>query len=432
LEWPAAAARRADLAERGAAAEPSRLTRAGLEPLLGGDDCAWLIDRLAERLLRNKPLVGTMTLLQPTTAQREAVERLLGRSPSNAKSLSVPLAVLEHILVSSGVCASLEDATRALRAEALRDKQSRIEREQRWCAFVERLRQTCENEPVLSRWLTHVHGSGLLARLSGKMPDVADALAQRIVALRARLPTAISLAELAVQLTGDAHALDAGTPLGTLALHLLASLIGTPVAEHAAGRREAWQRVGVSCDDLSASVLILNLDAHGDSLTARMMRMYKEAGEPCRLTLRQLLADLPQLTPADRKLYVCENPSIVNVVADRQGMRSPPLVCTSGQPNGAVHALLARLSKAGAELRYHGDFDWPGIEIANLIVTRHGARPWHMDAAAYESAPKGVPLDGAPVTAVWDPRLSAAMREVGRAVHEEAVLFELLNDLAAE
>ena len=37
-------------------------------------------------------------------------------------------------------------------------------------------------------------------------------------------------------------------------------------------------------------------------------------------------------------------------------------------------------------LRYHGDFDWPGIAIANSVIRRHDATPWRLSAADYQAA----------------------------------------------
>ena len=48
--------------------------------------------------------------------------------------------------------------------------------------------------------------------------------------------------------------------------------------------------------------------------------------------------------------------------------------------------LLRMLAEAGCELRYHGDFDWGGIRIGNVIFGRLRARPWRFDTADYRAA----------------------------------------------
>ena len=64
-------------------------------------------------------------------------------------------------------------------------------------------------------------------------------------------------------------------------------------------------------------------------------------------------------------MLVCENPTVVAAVADCCGAATPPLVCTDGQPSGAVQALLGQLVEADAALDFHVDFDGGGIRIGN-------------------------------------------------------------------
>jgi uncharacterized protein (TIGR02679 family) len=89
------------------------------------------------------------------------------------------------------------------------------------------------------------------------------------------------------------------------------------------------------------------------------------------------------------------------------------------------------LSQIAAPLNYHGDFDWPGMAIANRLVVQAGTRPWMMAARDYRAAADriagGVPLLGTAVEASWDTALTEAMRSRGIAGHEEAVLEPLLE-----
>lgn len=85
-------------------------------------------------------------------------------------------------------------------------------------------------------------------------------------------------------------------------------------------------------------------------------------------------------------------------------------------------------------MRYHGDFDWPGIAIANEVITMLGASAWQFSAKDYQAAPQAEvtatrPLVGKAVTARWDGALSAAMQTSGRAIDEEALAASLLIDL---
>jgi uncharacterized protein (TIGR02679 family) len=103
-------------------------------------------------------------------------------------------------------------------------------------------------------------------------------------------------------------------------------------------------------------------------------------------------------------------------------------------PAAAQRTLLFQLAAAGARLRYHGDFDWPGIAIANTVMTMFGASAWGFGVQDYDAALQAMsmptrPLSGNAVTARWDSALSAAMQIRGRAIDEEAVAASLLVDL---
>ena len=78
--------------------------------------------------------------------------------------------------------------------------------------------------------------------------------------------------------------------------------------------------------------------------------------------------------------------SVVISAADRLGAACPALVCTNGQPGVAVLHLLRLVVAAGATLRYHGDFDWGGVRIGNVVFGRVPVLPWRFDAAGYCAA----------------------------------------------
>ena len=100
-------------------------------------------------------------------------------------------------------------------------------------------------------------------------------------------------------------------------------------------------------------------------------------------------------------------------------------------PGAAQQALLRQTAAHGAQLRYHGDFDWPGLAIGNFVMGSFAAVPWRFGAADYRAAAFGVEreLSGRRVEASWDPALAEALAKRGTAVHEEAVVETLLADL---
>jgi uncharacterized protein (TIGR02679 family) len=57
------------------------------------------------------------------------------------------------------------------------------------------------------------------------------------------------------------------------------------------------------------------------------------------------------------------------------------MICTDGMPAAAQNRLLSQLALAGAQLRYHGDFDWAGLHIGNYVMREYNACPWRFGAA---------------------------------------------------
>jgi uncharacterized protein (TIGR02679 family) len=101
-------------------------------------------------------------------------------------------------------------------------------------------------------------------------------------------------------------------------------------------------------------------------------------------------------------------------------------------PAAAQRTLLARLAEVGAQLAYHGDFDWPGLRIATFVMRSFSAQPWRFSREDYTAYVPGSPaqtLAGTPTPAFWDPSLAPAMRERGIAIPEEAVAAALVQDL---
>ena len=118
-----------------------------------------------------------------------------------------------------------------------------------------------------------------------------------------------------------------------------------------------------------------------------------------------------------------------DLVVAADGGRCPPLVCTNGQPRAATMTLLRAMASAGVKLRHHGDFDWPGITIANFVMRGFGANPWRYATGDFR-AESGFSLTGPPVAASWDADLASKMAAAGLGLHEEAVIEDLLLDLA--
>jgi uncharacterized protein (TIGR02679 family) len=410
-----------------------------IRALLGGTELRPLFDAVRDALeARGPEQARTVTLTGLAPAERRAIADLHGWPEVPAgERVRISLARLEEALRGSAVASGVAEVLTALGGELVDRRRTRAdaeaERERVWSRAAGH--EAVRARPELARWLTEVRAHGLAARAASAAGTTEAAVLERALAVVARLPAdGVLLAVLATEVLGDAHALDGGRVETSLVLRAAAVIGGwSGVPSSAADRRRLWADVGVACDPLSADALTLGLAPPGDGLLVRHLRELASAGEPRRITLRELTRQRVSVEP-DTEVFVCENPSVVAAAADRLGSGCAPLVCVEGVPSSAALRLLGALAGSGAVLRFHSDFDWGGIRIANLLAAEFpSARPWRMGTLDYESAiTRGgdlLELTGAAVAAKWDESLAPTLSRHRIGVPEERVLEDLLADL---
>lgn len=408
---------------------PTDLPR--LRKVLGGPDTEWLVNRLRERIAGGRALTGSVRLIDPTPAERAAVDRLLGRRAAATGSISVPLDRLATMLADAGIhdgdlvsALTLLTGPVAVRADTV------AAAEQAWSTAFTQGADLVSRSPALAAWWDRISRRGLVRRLASGDPHTAAALLADTVTVLDALPVERELLGVfAARTLGNAHRLDPDRPVTGLVVSALRALAELP---DEVDRRTAWSSAGVIVDELSTRVLTLGLTADPGTTTGRAVNSWRAAGEPVVFTLRQLSSAATFFTPGS-VVYLCENPTVLAAAADRLGSRCPPLVCTEGQPGTAVITLLDQLTATGAQLRYHGDFDWYGIAIANFLHRRYTWQPWLFTAADYAAAAPTAepePLRGPAKTARWDPALTTVMSRRAIQIEEEHVIADLLTDLA--
>jgi uncharacterized protein (TIGR02679 family) len=399
-----------------------------LQRVLGGEELGALRLRLRARYERGTPR-DEFTLTALAVHERRSLAGLLGRRPGTAGSMRLRHSELDAALQHAGIADSLRHALEFLDGPLSDRRADRAARQQSWDEAI-----AGTVEPRLGALLADVAGPALLKRLAGGDPHRAEGLLAESARVLCRLPgRGVSRAQLAAEVLGDSHGLDNGRAVATLVLRACAAdpsidaieAAGLQNAEESA--RERWARLGVTVNELALPALCLNLPMHGGGFS-------HPAGEPLHLSLRRLLRRPPAWAVSGREVFVCENPNIVAIAADRLGSGCAPLVCTDGMPSAAQQTLLTQLAAAGARLRYHGDFDWAGLTIGNFVMREFGAEPWRFATTDYlaAAANHGIALrDGKPVAAQWDHELAGAMADRGVVVHEEAVAEILIPDLTA-
>lgn len=403
-----------------------------LQRLLGGEPLAALRRRLRQRYERaaTDALLQGFRIERLTVAEHTALAALQGRSSRFVASMQIDVAAIDAALRQVGMADSLRAALELLDGRIVYRAAEREALQTQW----HQLRGTCVH-PALACLLQMPSSLGLLKRLAGQNPATAAHFLVGAQAVLNRLPArGLTRAQLAAKALGDAHALDNGCAVATLVLAVLRSTLNreaSPDLEDAGkdaefdetSGRELWASAGVLVNELARPALVLNLPG------------VATLGEPAYLSLRSQLRSPPKYAVQGRTVFVCENPNLLAIAADHLGASCAPMVCTDGMPAAAQRTVLTQLAQAGATLRYHGDFDWPGIRIGNHMMREHGAQPWRFGAVDYLAvlsiAPRpGRPLQGVEGEPSWDATLAVAMRTGHQAIDEEMMAEQLIQDLA--
>ncbi|MFW5845688.1 MAG: TIGR02679 family protein [Planctomycetota bacterium] len=393
-----------------------------LRRVLGIPAWDWLRQRLRRHLEAGRPAPARLRLERPTVEERQAANALFA-TPGADGPITVPLATLVQVLHEAALPTDLREVLSICDGPLLDRVAEQQAYRQRWADLLSEVEQQLpglrEHAPALAE-------AGTWQRLSaGDLAQCQDWL-RDLARLRGCLQRRRDwiLQELAAALGGDAHALDRGSAFGRLALLALGE---NPPAD-ALGWRAAWARQGVRTPETTAPVLLRGLRWRAGVGMAGW-NASAAAGSALRLTTAEIDGAIPAVP---QRVFICENPSLVEAAARRLPPDAAPLVCIDGQATSAALLLLDACQAAGADLHYHGDFDWPGIAIANTLLNRYpDLRPWRFGAADLQAGAgiAGPPLSGDPVMAAWDPDLATELTSRGHALHEESMLDLLLADL---
>ncbi len=408
---------------------------------LAGPDLQRLWTGLRARLERNGlQATGTLRLTGLSVPERTALSQLLGRTLTGAEA-TVRLAELDTRLRASAAGAGLVAVVQALgppltdRRAVRADADAR--REHVWSSLSETLSSSpLSGEAWAHQWYDVLRRAGVPR---GVTPDTAirslhQALRVLVMLLGPGGAAVRGRGEIATEVTGSAHGLDDGAWLSRLVQRGVALAHGVELPADAAGRRALWRLAGVTPDEVSSTVLVYGLRPEGTGWREQALRDRADHHAETHLTLRDLHS-LELAVPPGTLIRICENPRVLEAAADAACVQA--LVCTSGSAATVVFTLLDALAATGCRFAYHGDFDWPGIALANRVLRRYDAAPWRFHAEDYEqlaarTQARGtpqLPLSGQPGEAHWDSALTPAMAALGIALHEEAVLDLLVDDL---
>jgi uncharacterized protein (TIGR02679 family) len=378
-------------------------------------------------------LSGSVSLSHPDEAERRAIIGITGQyRDARASRVAVRLADLDQAVreaTGSGLAELLTELGGPLRNRPA--ERSTLAGARAAALGAAETSSLYAAQAWYREWLAEIGQDGSLTKLVNTGEQARLGQAVRVLEdLAGRAGAPVLLPVLAAGVTGDTKALSHGTTLSTLVLRALAIRTGRDRPGTAGERRELWEANDVVVDDLASRVLVLNLPAGGRGL-GEWLTGAARLGVPFYVTLHQLMT-LP-LTIRGTLVRVCENPAVLRRAAAELGAGAAPLLCTEGRPSAAFGQLADAVVGGDGELRYHGDFDWPGLAIASAVMRRHGARPWRMGACDYVAGVRAdaehVRLTGTPQPSPWDPELSEVMAKTGRVLYEEHVADVLIGDL---
>ncbi|MGF6889652.1 uncharacterized protein (TIGR02679 family), partial [Nocardia sp. GAS34] len=192
----------------------------------------------------------------------------------------------------------------------------------------------------------------------------------------------VPLAKLAHDTSPDhnPHYLDLHTRYGTYLVAAVAERTKQPEPSRPDHVRALLKSVGIIGDRLTSTVLVHNIRVLG---TGPIDHRLRDSINPVALTLLDLTETPPQFAP--QILTVVENPSLLELARIRDS--SQALACTSGYLGSVDHALLQLATDQGLRIRYAGDLDHDGLQIADAVRNYYGAELIAMDRSAWDSSP---------------------------------------------
>ena len=380
-----------------------------------------------------------------TREEAVALGGLLGKRPSIGAAITT--AAIERVLLhETRFACTLRDALEVhFRTTLTSNAERRDAREEAWratlaelTALIERASLTSDVRSIMLAWISEEATDFRRRYTQGAKRLVGDFGA--VIRAVERLPSnddVCALAVLADTVFGDPHALDVGAPAAGLFDRALARLnpeLDSPLSRGAEGRDELLSASGIAKDRTSPKVDVFGLRSICPGYAH--LREHPLAT----FSLRALEGMRGgHLRAAGDVAFVVENPPVFDQIVERllplpSDLR-PTVVCTNGQLNLADRLLLAELQAGGAGLRYAGDFDPAGLRIARSVLERYpnSATLWRMTADDYRRAlrPDSPRLQAAEIPHFEGALVTVgdAMRDVGRAGYQEALLADLAEDV---
>lgn len=395
-----------------------------------------VLDRVVDRYIQLSRVGGTVEV---NPRERRSVQRLGCRVDTRGR---VSLADLDRVFRKSRLAAPLPVVLEDYRGERLvTRKELEGQEDAAWEDLLGRLRSA--NPPRWAWGWVEADEASLRAEWRRQEDSWVPELQRALRAARA-LDTdapdeALELPRLAYRVTGDAHGLDPDRTAGRLFERVLLHHFrdsGLTLPLSAEDRESLLAMAGLAIDELSSVVHVVGLEGGSPLLCAARQGRHVLA-----LPLRTLYEVGDDLRAHGGVAFAVENRSVLSALhrglTDVDPRSYPTLVCTGGHLSLAAVRLLDRLQEGGCVIRYSGDFDGRGLQIADALASRLGEAfvPWRMSSDAFERAlgasRKGFRIDPGPLSQGAVRRFPdlAADIEANGAAYQEGLTETLSSDI---
>lgn len=411
---------------------------------------------------------GKAVLPAASGEERAALARFLGR-PMTEEPLSFSLAAFERALQETKYGdVSLKELLEAYFGEPLvGSREKRLQKKDREQEFWQGLERELEERGASCgeslAWIRELRekksgGYAVVRREYGRSEEGAKKLVlQAAESLRLCGPGGIQeaagagnesagksvperpemrLAVLAAKATGNPHALDRQTTVGTLFTYGLCRRCESGFPRNAREWKELYERNGILVDELSHTVIAYGLTLLTGQGPHPAYEGYRRQKEPCVISLANL-RKIESAHGETKRIYIVENEMVFSELLERVLPGPATILCTSGQPRTAAYRLLELLAAGGARLFYAGDLDPEGLGIADRIWQSFPdhVRIWRMGEEDYEKARSQEPiskrrLEG--LKGLTHPQLRRTAGRIlacGRAGYQELLLEDMAEDI---
>ncbi len=383
---------------------------------------------------------GSVSIQSFKQAELEAIARFFGEDVSTIRlKKTITLRAFEKKLQTTrfeGV--TLVELLETYFGESLVTKQevlAQIEKER-----AERFRELALMYPSLTFWFTYLERRTADTHWINRILETDDFhlfCAQLVKGLEGLPLDYERLPMFGQRILGNPHAFDRTTDLGRLWIHVLHIKRGQdgPPPSHTERVNELLLEFKLLRDDITNFVTCANLVAEQDDTRHPMWQGAMETYSVLNIPMRELLRVNRVRPSRGDAVWIVENSGVFSSLLD--DVPDAPIVCTHGQFKLAAYCLLDMLVASGCRLKYAGDFDPEGLQMAARLKERYGDKLdyWCMDLESYVASDPSVDLSAerlVKLDRMTDPELQNVvdeMRQVKRAGYQEALVEKMVVQL---